>query len=280
METEETEVDSYIEESQVESIESEVSKEASDSILSVDADEESKLTESIDLAIAEESIEAIEENETIDFDDELDELVVFNIYVENILNQYLDEPSEEITEMGQDEQVEDQKPEDQEVEDIIEISAISEQATEIAEEILISELIQEEESSNQEVEEIVEIAAISEQAAEIAEEVLISEDNLENAIPEIIEAPIETGLNDLNNKAIAPEEEPKYLVQESLVDQFLARIEELNIADKTNKANLEKDLESAATNPKNTGVSPAEIDEFADLEALLNNNPLTDEPKE
>ncbi|MBD2176104.1 low-complexity tail membrane protein [Pseudanabaena sp. FACHB-1998] len=280
-EPEKAEVDSFAEESQVEEIISETSIETADIISDVfDAGEESKSDADEDVALTQESIdEPTEEEYSPDFDEELDELVTFNFYVENILRQYLEEPSEEITEMAQNEQVEDQKLEDQEVEDIMEISAISEQATEIAEEILIAELIQEEESSNQEVEEIVEIAAISEQATEIAEEVLISEDNLENSIPQSMEVPMETQVNVLNTEpntepnieAIASEEGAKYLVQESLVDQFLAKIEELNIADKANKATGEKDAKSRVSD---------EIDEFADLEALLNNNPSTEGSKE
>ena len=58
--------------------------------------------------------------------------------------------------------------------------------------------------------------------------------------------------------------DPKYLVQEFLVDKFLARLEELNIADRANKAAIEQ----ASGNIS----EEADVDEFADLEALLDGN--------
>jgi len=191
------------------------------------------------------TIEQVEtsENASSDFDEELDELIAFNAYVENILQEYLGDFSED----------EDADNEIQEVEDIIEISSVSEQATEIAEEVLIAEEI------------------------------------LETAIPESIEPPatLET------TEAIAQDEQettpennpehkdPKYLVQEFLVDKFLAKLEELNNADKANKTNTENtEITPEITfdsNPDN--ASNPVLDEFADLEALLNRKPLSDNPE-
>ncbi len=181
------------------------------------------------------------ENKSSDFDEELDELIAFNAYVENILAEYLGDSNEEIDD------------ENQEVEDIIEISSVSEQATEIAEEVLIAEEI------------------------------------LETAIPELIEPPatIET------TEAIAqdsqettlennPEhKDPKYLVQEFLVDKFLAKLEELNNADKANKPNTENTelITETPSESNSNNQSNSVLDEFADLEALLNRKPLSDNPE-
>jgi hypothetical protein len=60
-------------------------------------------------------------------------------------------------------------------------------------------------------------------------------------------------------------QDAKYLVQEFLVDKFFARLEQLNNADKVN---------SEKEQPQE---SPLEIDEFADLEALLDGTPLNED---
>jgi hypothetical protein len=122
--------------------------------------------------LPEQDLEALE-IQTQDFDDELDELIAFNTYVENILEKYL-EGSED-------------------TEAIAEVDEIAEPTTE-------------QEPKN-----------------------------------------------------------PQYLVQEFLVDKFLARLEELNIADKANKLSIEQ--------------SKDDISELnADLEALLDQKPLSDNP--
>jgi hypothetical protein len=121
-----------------------------------------------------------QENKSEDFDDELDELIAFNVYVENILQEYLEDENENSIEL------EAQIPED-----ITEDVSSNDQAT----------------------------------------------------------------------------EDSKYLVQELLVDKFLARLEELNIADRANKANVGQTTE-------NSSEPNSEVDEFADLEALLDGNPL------
>ena len=127
---------------------------------------------------------AAPEIKTQDFDDELDELIAFNTYVENILEKYLEDPEDS--------------------EAIAEVDEIAEPTTD--------EPTTEQEPKN-----------------------------------------------------------PQYLVQEFLVDKFLARLEELNIADKANKLSIEQAKE-------NISELNSEVDEFADLEALLDRKPLSDSP--
>ncbi len=124
----------------------------------------------------------VSEIKTQDFDDELDELIAFNAYVENILEKYLED-----------------------FEDFEDTEAIAE------------------------VDEIAEPTADQEP------------------------------------------KDPQYLAQELLVDKFLARVEELNIADKANKLSIEQSKE-------NISELNSEVDEFADLEALLDRKPLSDNP--
>jgi hypothetical protein len=121
-----------------------------------------------------------QENKSQDFDDELDELIAFNVYVENILQEYLENKDENSIEL----------------------------------------------------------------------ETQVSEDITEDVFS-----------NDQATK------DSKYLVQELLVDKFLARLEELNITDRANKANVKQTTESSSE-------PNSEVDEFADLEALLDGNPL------
>jgi hypothetical protein len=189
---------------------------------------------------AELTIEQVEtpENASSDFDEELDELIAFNVYVENILQEYLGDS------------IEDADNENQEVEDIIEISSVSEQATEIAEEVLIAEEI------------------------------------LETAIPESIDPPAMLEITESiaeDSQETTPEnnpehKDPKYLVQEFLVDKFLAKLEELNNADKVNKTNTESTPEITFDSNSDNESNPV-LDEFADLEALLNRKPLSDNPE-
>jgi hypothetical protein len=78
------------------------------------------------------------------------------------------------------------------------------------------------------------------------------------------QVPIDT-TEEVSSKEKSPKN-PEFLVQEFLVDKFFARIEELNIADKASKAAVEKTTE-------NISKPDSEIDEFADLEALLDGKP-------
>lgn len=155
-----------------------------------------------------------------------------------------------------------------------------------------------------EVEDITIISAVSEQATEIAEEIVVAEEILAEEIPEAIDQlpdfePDQEAIADPNisisletiadnvlaiktdvtegtegvNKEIPealeidqPEDEEKaseYSVEEILVDKFLARIEELNIADKANKLA-----------PTQVKEPEPDVDEFADLEILLDRKPL------
>ncbi len=138
----------------------------------------------------------VPESESQDSDDELDELIAFNVYVENILQDYLENDDENSIEL------ETQVPEDS-TEDM----SSKDQAT-------------------------------NDQAA-----------------------------NDPKDSKYDPKYDPKYLVQEFLVDKFLARLEELNVADKANRATIEQTME-------NSSEPNSEVDEFADLEALLDGNSL------
>jgi hypothetical protein len=88
-------------------------------------------------------------------------------------------------------------------------------------------------------------------------------------LPELATQVSEDISEEINEKIDSNDQETKdskYLVQESLVDKFLARLEELNNADKANK---EKEQ-----TPANIAKPNTEIDEFADLEALLDRTPL------
>jgi len=179
------------------------------------------------------------EKESSDFDERLDELITFNAYLENILQEYLGDSSEDV------------------------------------------------DNENQEVEDIIEISSVSDQATEIAEEVLISEEILEAAIPELIEfsTSLETQVITQDSQKTTSENNPenkdtKFLVQEYLVNKFLASVDELNNADKTNKPNTENtQLPAEITFDSNANHEfNSVLDEFADLEAMLNTKPLSDDP--
>ncbi|MFN5818581.1 MAG: hypothetical protein ACK47D_21445, partial [Pseudanabaena sp.] len=179
------------------------------------------------------------ENESSDLDESLDELVTINAYLENILQDYLGDSSEDV------------------------------------------------DNENQEVEDIIEISSVSDQATEIAEEVLISEEILEAAIPELIEfsTSLETQVITQDSQKTTSEnnpenKDPKFLVQEYLVNKFLASVDELNNADKTNKPNTENtQLPAEITFDSNANHEfNSVLDEFADLEAMLNTKPLSDDP--
>jgi hypothetical protein len=104
----------------------------------------------------------------------------------------------------------------------------------------------------------------------ILEQVLVVEvftenlPDLETEVPEEITEEVAPASNDQESK------DPKYLVQEFLVDKFLARLEELNVADNASKVNEQTTENTASPNPK--------VDEFADLEALLDQKPSPENP--
>jgi hypothetical protein len=155
-----------------------------------------------------------------DFDDELDELIAFNAYVENILKEYLND---------NDEESKNEEPLDEETPEQIDPSIVFDQA--------------------------IEATTIAKESIEAFTENL---PDLETQVP------IDT-TEEVSSKEKSPKN-PEFLVQEFLVDKFFARIEELNIADKASKAAVEKTTE-------NISKPDSEIDEFADLEALLDGKP-------
>ena len=191
-----------------------------------------------DIAIAEISLEGTEviDITSSDFEDELDELIAFNLYVENILQEYLEESLDDATD----------NPDD---------------------------------TNNDGVVDITELTATSETATAIAEEVLIAEEILEEGIPETVEdqstLEIPDQETDKNVSVVESQEEskipqepkqaPKYLVEEFLVDKYLARLEQLNNADKN---------ELGKNSPEKTNtnlIQPVEpkLDEFAGLDELI-----------
>jgi hypothetical protein len=289
------------------------------------SDYKEEITEEIvevteDVAIAEISPEInpeinpdVIDSTSLDFENELDELIAFNLYVENILQEYLEEESVE----DSLEDVTTNNPADtnnDEVVDIIEITETSEIATAIAEEVLIAEEILEEgipetitppltliipevedvtadnpaDTNNDGVVDIIEITETSQTATAIAEEVLIAEEILEEGIPEAVvdlsTLEISEQQTEQNLSIAEPEEEPKapqqpkqspkYLVEEFLVDKYLAKLEQLN---KAEKSELGKN-DSEETNI--TEIQPLEpkpvADEFADLDDIINGKTVSE----
>ena len=201
-------------------------------------------------AIAEPEI--LLDNSSNDFDDKLDELIAFNIYVENILQNYLEEPLEEVNE----------------VESITEIAATSELVAEIVEEVLASEETLAESVDPQPIfvlePEVVVGTNIPMDMDTIADNLLAIKTEVTEEIPESL----------FEEEAKNEQKEPEYNEQELLVDKFLARIEALNMAEKANaeKANKES-LDQVKEPVSEVDISP-EVDVFADLEALLDDKPL------
>jgi hypothetical protein len=172
----------------------------------------------------EQDVESIE-IKTPDFDDELDELIAFNAYVENILREYLED---------NDQESKNEEPLDQASPEEVDPSIVFDPATE-------------------------------EIAKDPVEYLAGNSPDAETQVPADV-------TEDISSNE-PPPQNTEYLVQELLVDKFLARIEELNIADKANRAANEQTTE-------NISKPDAEIDEFADLEALLDRkleNPDTKE---
>jgi len=252
------------------------------------AEEIGEVTENI--AIAEISLEGTEviDSESLDFENELDELIAFNLYVENILQEYLGEESLEDVTNNPDDTNNDG------VVDITELTATSDTATAIAEEVLIAEEILEEDIPEPiippltleipEVEEptdnpddtnsdgavdIAELTATSEIATAIAEEVLIAEEILEEGIPESISDESTLGISeqktDESQTPKQPEQSRKYLVEEFLVDKYLAKLEQINNAEK--KAEKNDPEETTVTQP--IEAKPV-FDEFTGLDDIIN----------
>ena len=159
-----------------------------------------------------------------DFDDELDELIAFNNYVENILQEYLEDADEETENTNTDD---------------ISASIVTDEA--VIEAIATDN-----------------VQTVSENLPDL--ETPVSQDSSE----------------EISNDQAA--KDSKYLVQEFLVDKFLARLEELNNVDKSNKAANEQPVESSVEPNPNT--SEPNIDEFADLEALLDRKLFPENPAE
>lgn len=195
-------------------------------------------------------LDSISEPEIIDeldqesnFDDELDEMLAFNAYVENILKDYLEDSGEE------SEQIED------DVENTAEIGDLASVEVETVEKVLVDQ-----ESLDQEIPEPIYASIVFEPAVEAIAIAKEGVDAFPEKLPDV-ETPVADDISEEIPSNAQKPRDPKYLVQEFLVDKFLARLEELNIADRANKAAIEQ----ASGNIS----EEADVDEFADLEALL-----------
>jgi hypothetical protein len=174
-----------------------------------------------------------------DFDDELDEMIAFNTYVENILKDYLEDSGEE------SEQIED------DVENTVEIANVS--ASPLVDQV----------SLDQEISAPIDPSIVFDPAVEAIAIAKESVNAFTEKLPDV-ETPVAGDISEEIPSNDQKPRDPKYLVQEFLVDKFLARLEELNIADRANKAAIEQ----ASGNIS----EEADVDEFADLEALLDGN--------
>ena len=87
----------------------------------------------------------------------------------------------------------------------------------------------------------------------IADNILAVKTEVSEEIPE------EISIDSLEEKRTT-----NHLVKELLGNKFLARLEELNIADKANRQPVDQSINTPSS----------EVDEFADLEALINGKPL------
>ena len=140
-------------------------------------------------------------------------------------------------------------------------------------------------TNNDGVVDIIELTETSQTATAIAEEVLIAEEILEEGIPEAVVdlSTLEISEQQTEQKlSIAePEEEPKapqqpkqspkYLVEEFLVDKYLAKLEQLNKAEKNElEKNVKNDSEKVNTNEIQSLETKPVADEFADLDDIIN----------
>ena len=196
------------------------------------------------------------DSKTQDFDDELDELIAFNTYVENILKEYLEDNEEEF----------------ESVDNNVETAEIVEATAGLKIEGNIDLSLVDGESLDAESAEPIDPSIVFDPTQEA---IMLAQENVEaftENLPELATQVSEDISEEINEEIDSNDQETKdskYLVQESLVDQFLARLEELNNADKANK---EKEQASETLTELNT--ENIEIDEFADLEALLDRSPL------
>ena len=189
------------------------------------------------------------DSETQDFDDELDELIAFNAYVENILKEYLEDNDEE----------------SEGVDNNLETVQIIEATPELDIESNVDQSLVNSES-------------LDEENAEPIDPSIVFDPNQEAIAQEKIESftenlpAIETQVDEESTEELASNDQKiqdaKYLVQEFLVDKFFARLEQLNNSDKVSQEK-EKPQESPSE-------IDTEIDEFADLEALLDRTPLNE----
>jgi hypothetical protein len=194
------------------------------------------------------------DSETQDFDDELDELIAFNAYVENILKEYLEDNDEE----------------SEDVDNNLETVQIIESTSELDSELDIESNVEQS---------IVNSESLDEENAEPIDPSIVFDPNQETIAQENVESftenlpAIETQVGEESTDEIASNDQKiqdaKYLVQEFLVDKFFARLEQLNNADKVNQ---EKEQPQESPSEIDT-----EIDEFADLEALLDGTPLNED---
>ena len=202
------------------------------------------------------------DNISHDFNEELDELIAFNIYIENILQNYLEEPLEEVNE----------------VQSITEMIATSELVAEIGEEVLASEETLAASIDPQPIfvsePEVVVGANIPINMETIADNLLAIKTEVIEEIPESLSE------GEAENERKEPEykesayKESAYKEQELLVDEFLARIQSLNVAEKANAEKANKESLNQAKEPVAEVNVCAEVDVFADLEALLDDKPL------
>ena len=189
------------------------------------------------------------DSETQDFDDELDELIAFNAYVENILKEYLEDNDEE----------------SEDVDNNLETVQIIEATPELDIESNVDQSLVNSESLDEENAEPIDPSIVFDPNQE-----MIAQENVESFTENL--PAIETQVGEESTEEIASNDQKiqdaKYLVQEFLVDKFFARLEQLNNADKVNQEK-EKPQESPSE-------IDTEIDEFADLEALLDGTPLNE----
>ncbi|OYQ65517.1 hypothetical protein B9G53_07105 [Pseudanabaena sp. SR411] len=190
------------------------------------------------------------DSETQDFDDELDELIAFNAYVENILKEYLEDNDEE----------------SEDVDNNLETVQIIEATPELDIESNVEQSLVDEESLDEESSELIDPSIVFDPTQEA-----IAQENVESFTENL--PALDTQVSEESSEEIASNDQKiqdaKYLVQEFLVDKFFARLEQLNNVDKVNQ---EKEQPQEIPSEIDT-----EIDEFADLEALLDGTPLNED---
>ena len=216
------------------------------------SDYKEEITEEIDevtedVAIAEISPETnpeVIDSPSSDFENELDELIAFNLYVENILQEYLEEDSLEDATTNNPDDIKDDG-----VVDIIELTETSETATAIAEEVLITEEVLEDGIP----EAVVDLSTLEISEQQTEQKLSIAEPDEEPKAPQ------------------QPKQSPKYLVEEFLVDKYLAKLEQLNKAEKSELVkNAKNDSEEVKTNEIQSLETKPVADEFADLDDIIN----------